>query len=49
MTTKTYEYNIGVDIPKQKLDVLFGSQQGMAIDNDPKGFEQFLRRIATPH
>ncbi|MEQ1545028.1 hypothetical protein [Methyloglobulus sp.] len=41
MMTKTYEYNIGVDISKRKLDVSFNNQIIINTDNNPKGFEQF--------
>lgn len=48
MMTKTYEYNIGVDISKQKLDISLNDQRVINTGNDPKGFEQFLKRIDKP-
>jgi len=48
MTTKTYEYNIGVDVSKRKLDISLNDQRIIGTDNDPKGFGQLLKRIDEP-
>jgi transposase len=48
MMIKTYKNNVGVDVSKQKLDISLGSQQIINTNNDPKGFEQFLKRIENP-
>jgi transposase len=48
MTQQTYQFNIGVDVSKQKLDVSFSDTETSQFDNDAKGFGQFLKRIKTP-
>lgn len=42
---KIYQYNIGVDVSKHKLDVSLSDQIVFSLDNDPKGFQQLLKQI----
>lgn len=45
MTNKTYHFNIGVDIAKQKLDVSFSDQRGVSFENNLSGFKLLLKEI----
>ena len=45
MTNKTYQFNIGVDIAKHKLDVSFSDQRGVSCENNQSGFKLLLKEI----
>jgi transposase len=45
MTNKTYYFNIGVDIAKQKFDVSFSDQRVASFDNSLAGFKLLLKEI----
>jgi transposase len=45
MTNMTYQFNIGVDMAKQKIDVSFGDQRVASFENNPAGFKLLLREI----
>jgi transposase len=45
MTNKTYHFNIGVDIAKQKLDVSFSDQRVVSFENNLSGFKLLLKEI----
>lgn len=48
MMQQTYQFNIGVDVSKQKLDVSFSDNEIGQFDNNAKGFGPFLKRIQSP-
>lgn len=48
MILRTKEYNVGVDVSKQKLDISSAPEHAMSIDNNPKGFEQFVKKLEQP-
>lgn len=45
MTNKTYSFNVGVDISKQKLDVSFSDQKTASFENNFAGFKQLLKEL----
>ena len=45
MTNKTYQFNIGVDIAKHKLDVSFSDQRVVSFENNQSGFKLLLNEI----
>jgi len=45
MTNKTYHFNIGVDIAKQKFDVAFSDQRVVSFENNLSGFKLLLKEI----
>jgi len=45
MTNITYEFNIGIDVSKQKLDVSFNDKETAIFANTSQGFKQFLKSI----
>jgi transposase len=45
MTNITYQFNIGVDIAKQKLDVSFSDQRVVSFENNLAGFKLLLKEI----
>ena len=45
MTNITYQFNIGVDIAKQKLDVSFSDQRVVSFENNLSGFKLILKEI----
>ena len=45
MTNKTYHFNIGVDIAKQKFDVSFGDQRMASFENNLDGFKRLLKEL----
>jgi transposase len=45
MTNITYQFNIGVDIAKQKFDVSFSDQGVASFENNPTGFKLLLKEI----
>ena len=45
MTNITYQFNIGVDIAKQKLDVSFSDQRVASFENNLAGFKLLLKEI----
>ncbi len=45
MTNKTYHFNIGVDIAKQKFDVSFNDQRVVSFENSVAGFKLLLKEI----
>ena len=45
MTNKTYQFNIGVDIAKHKLDVSFSDQRVVSFENNQSAFKLLLKEI----
>lgn len=45
MTKIVYEYNIGIDVSKKKLDVSFNDKEIATFDNTLQGFKQLLKAI----
>ena len=45
MMNKTYQFNIGVDIAKQKIDVSFNDQKVASFENNLAGFKLLLKEI----
>jgi transposase len=45
MTNITYQFNIGVDIAKQKFDVSFSDQKIASYENNLAGFKRLLQEI----
>lgn len=45
MTTITYQFNIGVDIAKQKFDVSISDQKITSYENNLAGFKRLLQEI----
>ena len=45
MTNITYQFNIGIDIAKQKFDVSFSDQKVVSFENNLDGFKQLLKEI----
>lgn len=45
MTNNTYQFNIGIDIAKQKFDVSFSDDKSASFDNTPAGFQLLLKAI----
>ncbi|MDD5632613.1 MAG: IS110 family transposase [Methylococcales bacterium] len=45
MTNKTYQFNMGVDIAKHKLDVSFSDQRVVSFENNQSGFKLLLKEI----
>ncbi len=45
MANITYEFNIGIDVSKQKLDVSFNDKETAIFANTSQGFKQFLKSI----
>jgi len=45
MTKIVYEFNIGIDVSKQKLDVSFNDKETAIFENSPQGFKRFLKSI----
>jgi transposase len=45
MTNITYQFNIGVDIAKQKIDVSFNDQRVASFENSLAGFKLLLKQI----
>jgi len=45
MTNKTYQFNIGVDIAKHKVDVSFSDQRVVSFENNQSGFKLLLKEI----
>jgi transposase len=45
MTNITYQFNIGVDVAKQKLDVSFSDQRVVSFENNLSGFKLLLKEI----
>ena len=45
MTNKTYQFNLGIDIAKQKFDVSFSDDKSASFDNTPTGFQLLLKAI----
>jgi len=45
MTNIIYQFNIGVDVAKQKLDVSFSDQRVVSFENNLSGFKLLLKEI----
>jgi len=45
MTKITYQFNIGIDVSKQKLDVSYNDKETAVFENSPKGFKQLLKSL----
>lgn len=45
MTKITYQFNIGIDVSKQKLDVSYNDKEIAVFDNSTKGFKQLVKSI----
>jgi transposase len=45
MTNITYQFNIGVDVAKQKIDVSFNDQRVASFENNLAGFKLLLKEI----
>jgi transposase len=45
MTKIAYQFNIGIDVSKQKLDVSYNDKEIAVFDNTPKGLKQLVKSI----
>ncbi len=45
MTKIAYQFNIGIDVSKQKLDVSYNDKEIAVFDNSTKGFKQLVKSI----
>jgi len=47
MAKIAYQFNIGIDVSKQKLDVSYNDKKIAVFDNTPQGFKQLLKSITN--